>query len=197
MKNTNRDNSLLPLYRQDTKKGKRSYEVQKWSRLLLVLRLLIVVGLRLTVAVRRNTSRVNAESSQLGRSQRAVGVGDSWEDRDIREFLERLIPLAVNNLLVALHNLKVLIHHIQTLISATACGKDTSEHLQDAGVGSRSGGGTTTAGSARRSSSRSSRRTSMRSPWILGHCRAKRVMMHFLVELLLRHRLNHKLNLNS
>jgi hypothetical protein len=54
---------------------------------------------------------------------------DGREDRDVWELLERLIPLAVNNLLVALHNLKALIHHIQTLISAPACGKDTSEHL--------------------------------------------------------------------
>jgi hypothetical protein len=120
-----------------------------------------------------------------------------WEDRDIEELLERLIPLAVNNLLVVPHNLKALIHHIQTLISASACGKDTSEHLQDAGVGSRSRGGTTTVGSARRSNNRSSRRTSTRSPLILGHCRAKRVMTHILVELLLRHRLNHELNVWS
>jgi hypothetical protein len=102
----------------------------------------------------------------------------------------------MNNLLVASHNLKALIHHIQMLISALTCGKDTPEHLQDAGVGSRSGGGTTTAGSAR-SSSMSSRRTSTRSPWILGHCRVKRVMTHILVELLLRHRLNHELNVWS
>jgi hypothetical protein len=47
------------------------------------------------------------------------------EDRDVRELLERLVPLVVNNLLVASHNLKALIHHIQTLISAPACGKDT------------------------------------------------------------------------
>jgi hypothetical protein len=40
----------------------------------------------------------------------------------------------------------------------------------------------------------SSRRTSMRSPWILGHCRMKRVMMHILVELLICHILNHELN---
>jgi hypothetical protein len=114
-------------------------------------------------------SRANVKSNQLGRSQRAVGVGDGWEDRDVGELLERLIPLAMNNLLVAPHNLKVLFHHIQTLISAPACGKDTPEHLQDVGVGSRSGGGTTTVDSVRRTSSRSSRRTSMRSPWILGH----------------------------
>jgi hypothetical protein len=37
----------------------------------------------------------------------------------------------------------------------------------------------------------------MRSPWILGHCREKRVMMHILIELLLRHRFNHELNVWS
>jgi hypothetical protein len=161
-----------------------------WNRLLVVLRLLVVGDLCLIVVVRRNTSRANAKSSQLGRSQQAVGVRDGREDRDVRELLERLIPLAVNNLLVAPHNLKALIHHIQTLISAPTCGKDTPEHIQDVGVGSGSRGGTTTTGSVRRSS----RRTSVRNPWILGYCRAKRVMMHILVEFLLRHRLNHKLN---
>jgi hypothetical protein len=89
-------------------------------------------------------SRANAKSSQLDRSQQAVGVRDGRENKDIRELLERLISLAVNNLLVAPHNLKVLIHHIQMLISAPACGKDTPKHLQDAGVGSWSRGGTTT-----------------------------------------------------
>jgi hypothetical protein len=78
------------------------------------------------------------------------------------------------------------------LISAPTCGKDTPKHLQDAGVGSKSRGGTTTADSARRSS----RRTSTSSPWILGHYRAKRVT-HILIELLLYHRLNHKLNVWS
>jgi hypothetical protein len=101
------------------------------------------------------------------------------------------------DLLVALHNLKALIHHIQTLISASTCGKDTMEHLQDAGVGSRSRGGTTTVGSARRGSSRSSRKISMRGPWIPRHCWARRVMAHILVELLLRHRVNHELNVWS
>jgi hypothetical protein len=112
----------------------------KWSQLLVVLHLLVIVGLRLIVVDRRNMTMVNAESSQLDRSQWAIGVGDGSEDRDVRELLEQLVPLAVNNLLVALHNLKALIHHIQTLISAPACGKDTPEHLQDAGVGSRSRG---------------------------------------------------------
>jgi hypothetical protein len=105
-------------------------------------------------------SRANAESSQLGRNQRALGARDGREDRDVRELLERLVSLVVNNLLVTSHNLKALINHIQTLISALACGKDTLEHLQDARVGSRSGGGTTIAGSARRTR----RRTRTRSP---------------------------------
>jgi hypothetical protein len=114
-------------------------------------------------------------------------VEDGREDRDIGELLEWLIPLTVNNLLVMPHNLKALIHHIQMLISAPTCDKDTSKHLQDAGVGSGSRGGTTTTGRVRRSSNRSSKRTSTRIPWILGHYRAKRVMTHILVELLLCH----------
>jgi hypothetical protein len=56
---------------------------------------------------------------------------------DVLELLERLVPLAVNNLLVAPHNLKMLIHHIQTLISASACGKDTQSifKMPELGVG--------------------------------------------------------------
>jgi hypothetical protein len=171
----------------------------KRSWLLVVLCLLLVVGLCLIIVVRRNTSRANAKSSQLDRSQRVVGARDGREDRDVGELLEWLVPLAVNNLLVAPHNLNALIHHIQTLISAPACNKDTPEHLQDVGVGSRSRWGTTTVDSARRSSSRSrsSKRTSTRNPWILGHCRAKRVMTRILIELLLCHRLNHKLTVWS
>jgi hypothetical protein len=138
----------------------------KRSWLLVVLCLLLVVGLCLIIVVRRNTSRANAKSSQLDRSQRVVGARDGREDRDVGELLEWLVPLAVNNLLVAPHNLNALIHHIQALISAPACNKDTPEHLQDVGVGSRSRWGTTTADSARRSSSRSrsSKRTSTRNP---------------------------------
>jgi hypothetical protein len=73
-------------------------------RLLVVLCLLIVAGLLLIVIV-RNMSRAIVEGSQLSRSQRGVGVGDKLEDRDVRELLERLVPLVVNNLLVAPHNL--------------------------------------------------------------------------------------------
>jgi hypothetical protein len=89
----------------------------------------------------------------------------------------------MNNLLVAPHNLKALIHHIHGLIRAPASGKNTLEHLQDARVGTRSGS--------------SSGRTSTRSHQILGHCGARWVMMHILVELLLHHSLNHVLNVWS
>jgi hypothetical protein len=68
--------------------------------------------MHLIVVIQRNTSRANAESNKLGRSQRVIGVRDGREDMDVGELLERLIPLAMNNLLVALHNLKALIHRI-------------------------------------------------------------------------------------
>jgi hypothetical protein len=144
----------------------------KRSRLLVVLCLLVIIGLRLIAVIRRNMSRANVESSQLGRSQRAVGVRDGQEDRDVRELLERLIPLAVNNLLVVLHNLKALIHHIHALISASACGKDTPEHLQDAGVGSRSKGGTTTASSCHTPALKS---TEPKPPYVCPGCLITRI----------------------
>jgi hypothetical protein len=56
--------------------------------------------------------RAMKHRSEAGYSS-SVGVGDWREDMDIGELLERLIPLAVNNLLVAPHNLKALIHHIR------------------------------------------------------------------------------------
>jgi hypothetical protein len=186
--------TLFSLFVVKTPKGEKSYEVQKQSRLLVILRLLVVSSIRLIIIVGRNTSMANTKSSQLSRSQGVVGVRDGREDRDVGKLLERLVPLAVNNHLVAPHNLKVLIHHIQTLISAPTCDKDTLKHLQDARVGSRSEGGTTTSSSVGRTSSRSSKRTSTRSPWILAHCRTKGVMTHILVELLLRHKLNDELN---
>jgi uncharacterized membrane protein YqjE len=69
MKNNNKDNSLLPLCRQDTKKGKEM-QVKVWRRLLIILHLLIIVGLLLIIViVVRNTSRANAKGSQLIRSQ--------------------------------------------------------------------------------------------------------------------------------
>jgi hypothetical protein len=43
--------------------------------------------------------------------------------------MERLILLAVNNLLVAPHNLQVLLHDIQALIYVPIHHKDASEHL--------------------------------------------------------------------
>jgi hypothetical protein len=82
-----------------------------WCRLLVVLHFLIIIGLLLIVIV-ENMSRANAESNQLGRSQRCVGVGDGREDRDVRELLEQLVLLVVNNLLVAPHNLQALLCYI-------------------------------------------------------------------------------------
>jgi hypothetical protein len=49
--------------------------------LLIVLRLLIIVDVLHITTIVRNTSKVNAEDSQLGRSQRDIGVRDRWEDR--------------------------------------------------------------------------------------------------------------------
>jgi hypothetical protein len=82
-----------------------------------------------------------------------------------------------------------------SLIRVLARGKDTPKHLQDARVETKSGGaGTTAMGSARRSGSMS-RRTSMRSPWILVHYGAKWFMSYILIELLLSHHLNYVLNI--
>jgi preprotein translocase subunit SecG len=52
-------------------------------QLLVILRLLIVVRLLLIIVILRNTSKTNAEGSQLGKSQRDLGVGDGREDRKI------------------------------------------------------------------------------------------------------------------
>jgi hypothetical protein len=117
-------------------------------------------------------SRVNAEGSQLSRSQRDIGVRVGWEDRGVGELLEWLVPLAMNNFLAAPHNLQVLLHDIQSLIRASTYRKDASEHLQKATVGAGGRRVTTAVGSVRRSS----RRTSTRSPRILWHCGAKRIM---------------------
>jgi hypothetical protein len=140
-----------------------------WYRLLVVLRLLIVTDLLLIIIV-ENMSRANVEGSQRDRSQRGIGV------RDVEELLERLIPLAVNNLLVVLHNLQSLLYDIQALIRVMTHRKDASEHLQKIIVGAGGRRGTTATGSVRRSSSNSNRRTNTRSPRILRHCGAKRIM---------------------
>jgi hypothetical protein len=57
-------------------------------QLLVVLRLLIIVGRLLIIIIIENISWANAKSSQLGRSQRGVGIGDGREDRDIEVLLE-------------------------------------------------------------------------------------------------------------
>jgi CHASE3 domain sensor protein len=82
MKN-NKDNYLLPLCRQDTKKEKDSKKVQAPHGLLVVLRLFVIVGgllIVIVVIVVGSMSETNAKSSQLNRSQRGIGVGDGWEE---------------------------------------------------------------------------------------------------------------------
>jgi hypothetical protein len=111
-----------------TPKREKSYEAKMQCWLLVVLCLLIVTDLLLIVII-RNICRANAEGSQLGRSQRAIGVGDGWEDSNVEELLERLIPLAMNNLLIVPHNLYALLHDIQALIRSPTLRKDASEHL--------------------------------------------------------------------
>jgi hypothetical protein len=105
-------------------------------------------------------------------------------------------PTDCDNLLVAPTNLKALLHHIHAPIRAMAHGEDTPEHLQEAGVGARGRGGTTTTGSTGRSHSWR-RRSGAMSPWILGNCGAKRLMSDILVELLIGHHLKHVLNVGS
>jgi hypothetical protein len=50
--------------------------VKELHRLLSVLHLLIITDLLLLLIVVINSSRTNAEGSQLGMSQRGIGVGD-------------------------------------------------------------------------------------------------------------------------
>jgi hypothetical protein len=146
--------------------------------LLIVLCLLIVIGglliiivvVVVVVVVVGSMSGTDANSSQLTRSQQGIGVRDGWVDGHVRELKKCLIPLTMNDLLVASDDLNVLLHHLHTLICATAHGKDTPEHLRDAKVGARGGGG------AGRSHNWS-RRAFMMSPWILEHYVAKRVML--------------------
>jgi hypothetical protein len=69
MKN-DKDNYLLPLCCQDTKKGKDSKKVQAPHRLLIILPLLVVIGglLLLLIIVVESMSGINAKSNQLNRS---------------------------------------------------------------------------------------------------------------------------------
>jgi hypothetical protein len=81
MKN-DKDNNLLPLYYQDTKKGKNLKKVQAPRGLLIVLHLLVIIGgLLIIIIIVGSTRRTDAKSSQLSKSQRGIGVRDGWEDR--------------------------------------------------------------------------------------------------------------------
>jgi hypothetical protein len=63
-----KDNCLLPLCRQDTKKGKYSRKVQTLHELLIVIGGLLLLLLIIIVVV-GGTSGTDAKSSQLSRSQ--------------------------------------------------------------------------------------------------------------------------------
>jgi hypothetical protein len=63
----------------------------------------------------------------------------------------RSIPLAVENLLLPPKDLCAVLRNIHALVGPVGHGQDTPEHLQEAGVGTGGGGGTTTLGSLRRS----------------------------------------------
>jgi hypothetical protein len=73
--------TLFSLFVVKTPKREKRCEAKMRSRLLIVLRLLVIVGLLLIVIIVKNTSMANAESSQLGRSQRVIGIRDGREDR--------------------------------------------------------------------------------------------------------------------
>jgi hypothetical protein len=167
--------------------------------LLVILHLLIVIGgllLLIIIGSGRSTRGSHAKSGQLSRSQWGIGVINGRVDGHVLELKKRLIPLTVDNLLVAPNDLNALLHHIHALICAVAHGKDTTEHLQNPGVGARGGGGTTAAGSASRSHGWRRRRRAM-GPWILGNGWMKCLMCSILVELLMCHHLNHALNIGS
>jgi hypothetical protein len=59
-----------------TPKREKSCKVKELHWLLSVLHLLIITDLLLLLIVVINSSRTNAEGSQLGMSQRGIGVGD-------------------------------------------------------------------------------------------------------------------------
>jgi hypothetical protein len=126
-----KDNSLLPLCHQDTKKGKELRSKTSFH-LLIILHLHVVIGLLfiIIIIIVVNSSRTNTKGSQLSRSQQGIGVRDRWEDTDVRKLKKRLIPLAMDNLLVASHNLKVLLHDIHALIRVPAHSKNASKHLR-------------------------------------------------------------------
>jgi hypothetical protein len=68
MKNDkDKDNCLLPLCRQDTKKGKYSRKVQTLHELLIIIGGLLL--LLIIIVVVGGTSGTDAKSSQLSRSQ--------------------------------------------------------------------------------------------------------------------------------
>jgi hypothetical protein len=86
------------------KKGKDLKEQAPHKLLVVLCRLIIVSGLLIIIIV-INTSRTNTKNNQLRGSQQVIGVGNGWVDRDVRELKKCLIPLVVNDHLVAPNNL--------------------------------------------------------------------------------------------
>jgi hypothetical protein len=86
-------------------------------------------------------------------------------DGHVWKLNQGLIPLIVNDLLIAMNNVKSGLHHIHALICVTSHDKDTLEHLQEPRVGAGGGGGTTVVGSVSRS--HIWRRRSATASWIL------------------------------
>jgi hypothetical protein len=121
-----RENSLLPFFIKIPKREKSQSKADGSGLLIIVGGLLVFI---VVVAANRSIRGAYAKRGQLSRSQRGIGVGDEWVDGYIGELKKRLIPLTMNNLLVAVDNLHALLNEIQTLISAAAHGEDTSEHF--------------------------------------------------------------------
>jgi hypothetical protein len=121
-------------------------------------------------------------------SQRGVRVGDGWVNQLLGELDKRVIPLTMNDVLVPPEDVGAVLMDIHALVGAMTHGEESMKHLQDAGVSSRGGRGTTIVGRVRRGYMQRRRGAVDRK---LGKSRAKRLMCHILVEPLMSHRLNH------
>jgi hypothetical protein len=70
-----------------------------------------------------------AANSTGVREAYGLGIGGGGVDGHVWKLNEGLIPLTMNDLLIAVNNVEVHLHHIHALIYAMAHGKDTLEHL--------------------------------------------------------------------
>jgi hypothetical protein len=94
----------------------------------------------------------------------------------------------MNDVLVPPEDVGAVLMDIHALVGAMTHGEESMKHLQDAGVSSRGGRGTTIVGRVSRGYMQRRRGAVDRK---LGKSRAKRLMCHILVEPLMSHRLNH------